>query len=223
MINGVQSRTASALDGVDIPRFRRAFEWSRKQLAPFRQRREAIIRLLAGSRYGDGPLSLSQPIPFLHLLHSVYTRSLVAANPRCLLSTRVPQLKPVAHAMELAINFEMSEMRLDNSLRAVVADALIVMGILKVGICSYPMEGAEGLLHDYQKTYADPISLDNWVHDMRANRFDQVGFAGHRFRVPRRALMQDPRYDPAVIKNLAAMERYVYDEWGNLQIGRAHV
>lgn len=207
----------AGLENIDVTKFRKAFEWSRKQLAPFRRRRTAILQLLAGSRYGEHNLSHSQPIPLLHLLHSTYVRSLVSSNPRCLLSTRVVDLKDMAKAMEISLNHEIKEMRFAATLRQVVADALVSMGIMKVGVCYYPVEGTSGLVHDYKKPYADAISLDDWVHDMRANRFDQAGFAGHHFRVPKRMLLQDPRYKAEEVFRLTASEQYTYDEWGNVR------
>lgn len=195
-------------------RFRRAVDWSRQQLAPFRKQREYIYRLLAGSRYGENNLDRSYPVPFLKLLHQTYLRALVASSPRCMISTRVPQLKPVARAMEIAINHRIKDSKLVEAVRTVVSDALICMGILKVGVCYYPQEGTTGLLHDYMKTYVDSISLDDWVHDMSAKRFDQVGYCGHRLRVPRQSLLNDPRLPADRIAELARSERWVYDEQG---------
>lgn len=197
-----------------LNRFIRAVEWSRRRLAPFCRNRTEILRLLAGSRYGENCLPLSQPIPFLQLLHSVYVRSLISSSPRAMISTRVQSLKPVAHAMQIAVNAEVEQMGLAKSLRTLVSDALCGIGVMKVGVCWYPRPGTEGLLHDYMQPYADAISLDDAVWDMAAKRDDQIGYAGNHYRVPRESLLQDPRYPHDRVLRLVKSELHARSEMG---------
>lgn len=197
-----------------LTRFQRAHEWSRKQLAPFRRNRSAIYQFLAGPRYGEG-MPYSQPLPYLKLLHQVYVRSLIGNSPRAMISTMVSRLKPAARAMEVAVSHQCREIKLEEAVASVVSDALVSMGIAKVGMCYDPKEGTQGLLHDYGLAYVDPISLDDWNMDMRAHRPDQWGYAGHRFRAVKESLLQDPRVkDPDKLRLLPVSERIIYDEWG---------
>lgn len=117
--------------------------------------------------------------------------------------------------MEIALNHQIREMELAETLKQVVSDALICMGILKMGVCYSPKEGTEGIIHDYGEPYADAVALDDWVMDMGVNRFDQVGYCGHHFRVPKEAMLQDPRYDPDQIRGIPHSARWGRDESGN--------
>lgn len=196
----------------------RAHEWSRRQLKPFREQRAILYKLLAGNRYATGAEpERSHPVPFLKLLHQVLLRSLVASNPRYMMSTRVPELRPVAHAMEIAVNDRVKQTRLADALRGWVSDALVCMGILKVGVCYYPIEGTTGLIHDYMQTYVDTISLDDWVHDMTAKKWDAIGYAGHRVRMARSQLRMDPRLNPEQVDALPRATHNIYGEHGEAQ------
>lgn len=198
-----------------LSRFIRAFEWSRMKLSPFQRQTAEINRLLAGSRYGSGATPRSNPIPFLQMVHSVYVRSLVASSPRAMVSTKVRSLKPVAHAMEIAVDHQVREMQLAETLRQVASDALCAIGIIKIGVCYDPKEGTQGLLHDYGEPYCDSVPLDDFVMDMSVKRFDQCGYVGNRFRVPRQALLFDPRYDPDRINKLAVGQLLSRNEFGD--------
>ncbi|MEK7767379.1 MAG: hypothetical protein AAB368_14205, partial [bacterium] len=132
-------------------------------------------------------------------------------------STKVQDLRPVANAMQIAINERVRQARLADALGLAVADALVGMGVIKVGVCQTPQEGTDGWVHDYQETYCDSIGMDDFVFDMGVNRWDRIGYCGHRLYRPRRALEMDPRYDPAVVANLPSLERSIFDENGEMK------
>jgi hypothetical protein len=201
---------------VDWSRIARGVQKSREIMRPFINQRTAMLQLIAGNRYGQN-IPYSNPIPYLNLLYSVYTRALVSSSPRCMITTKVPNLRKMAEAMQVAINDRIKQARVADTLRSAAADALVGMGIVKVGICQTPIEGTDGLVHDYGEIYCDSISLDDWVMDMGAKRLDQCGYMGHRLIRPRHSLEMDPRYDQAKVKNIPTLQRTMYDEQGNLK------
>ena len=201
---------------VDWSKLARGVQKSRELMRPFLNQRTGLLALIAGNRYGQN-IPYSNPIPYLNLLYSVYTRALVSSNPRCMITTKVPELRGVANAMQVAINDRIKQSRLADVLRIAAADALVGMGIVKIGVCNTPIEGTDGLVHDYGEIYCDAISLDDWVMDMGAKRLDQCGYMGHRIVRPRHALEMDPRYDPEAVSKIPTLQRSMYDEQGSLK------
>ena len=197
-----------------VSRLVKAIERSRDDLEPFRQQHTQILGLLNSQRYGNSA-DYSRLIPYLKMVHSVLLRSLVSSNPRCLITTKVPPLRPIAKAMTLACNHRAKEMDLAGTLRAVVAAALVSIGFMKTGVCHHKREGTDGLLHDYMQPYVDPISLADWFHDTSAKRIDHFGFCGHTYRLPKDLLMQDPRFNPEQVEGIETADKGLRDEFGN--------
>lgn len=201
---------------INLVRLARGVQKSRELMRPFIDQRRQLLQMVAGSRYG-GLGSVATPIPFMGLLYGVLMRALVSANPRCLISTKVQDLRPVAAAMQIAINERVRQAKLADALSLAAADALVGMGVIKVGVGQTPIEGADGWVHDHQETYCDSIGMDDFVFDMGVNRWDRIGYCGHRLYRPRRALELDPRYDQGVVANLPSLERSIFDENGEMK------
>ena len=58
------------------------------------------------------------------------------------------------------------------------------IGIVKQGLASGAVGEIMGFTHNVGQPFADVVSLDDWVHDMTAKRWEQVGYAGNRYRIP---------------------------------------
>ena len=120
----------------------------------------------------------------------IYLRQLVPANPQSSVSTTVPDLKPVAAKMEIAINHLLNEIHYSSTLKMVVMEAMLSMGILKVGLEVNSVGDEISMDHDAGQPFADAITLDHWVHDMTAKDYRKVSYAGDRYSIPYELAME---------------------------------
>jgi len=199
-------------------RLQSAVDWSRWKLEPWRRNFVEMTKELVGRNWGANGARDKVPVNLLNLSTTIYQRQLVPRSPRYMISTQFPQLKSVASNMEVWTNARVESMDLASSIRRIVLDALLCMGIAKVGLCNYlPIEW-EGFTHDYGKVFVDKIEMDDWVHDMFAKRWDQVAFMGHRYCMPLEVAKEAEQFKKDARQKLTASPRSLYNERGGARI-----
>ena len=149
-----------------------------------RESRAFAVKQMAGENYAeDGP---QKPVP-VNLL-SLYCRtvapSLIAKNPRVMLSTFERAAKPVVSAMNSWANDEIVRMNLGGIIQRVVYDALITSGQVKVALATPSDAAMKGWSLGAGEPFVERIDQDDFVYDMRARSVEEFSFAGHRYRVP---------------------------------------
>ena len=117
-----------------LKRLREAIDYSRRKLMPFRQQRYEAIRQYVGFHYSDDGTSDRIPVNLLELAVNIYTQQMAARAPKALVQTRFAELKPMAANFELALNHLIKEIRLGQTIRLAVIDALFSLGIIKSGL-----------------------------------------------------------------------------------------
>lgn len=195
----------------DVSRLANAVHESRQRLKPFREHRLERIREFVGKHYSDDGTKDRRPMNMLSLAIGIYAHRLVSADPRVKCSSRQPGLKASALEREVATNDLIRRIQLGKALQSCVIDALFSMGIMKVGIAPYQ----EGFLEDTYRPFARPVDLDDWVHDMYVKRFDQIGFCGHRFRIPLWQAKENDYYFPAAREKLKPTPKTSLNESGD--------
>lgn len=181
-----------------LSRLVKARDGSRKALQSFRENRLTALRSFVGHHYSEDGSTTCTPINLIELAASIYTRALAPKPPRLLVKTAHAPLKSQATLLSMAVNHLADAIDLQSTYRRAVADALFGMGIIKVGLCAYPTAPLEGFRHAQGQPYLDNVDADDWVHDMSARRYESVGFAGNRYRLPFEAVQQAEQFDPAV-------------------------
>ena len=177
-----------------IKRLLEAARHSRKQLQPFRKHRFDAIQQYVGYNYSDTGAREIVPANLLELAVSIYVRQLVAANPQVLISTPHRELKASAVNRELAINHLIKEIRLQKTIEEFVLDAMFSVGIVKVGMVKSGVIEIEGFPYDVGQPYAGVVSLDDWVVDMSAKRYEEAAYSGNRYRVLYDEIMESDAY-----------------------------
>lgn len=167
-----------------LNRLRKAMRQSRRKLWVFRKNRLEAITQYVGTHYSDDGAQLEVPWNLIELAVGIYTRQLTARMPRAMVRTKHGALSPATDDLRLALDQLAEEIRLDQTLRLTVKDALFGVGILKMGLTSGPMGEVDGYLHDAGQPYADRVDLGDWVHDMSARVYEEVDYAGTRHRLP---------------------------------------
>lgn len=183
---------------VDVKRLRESMNWSDKQLSPFRDRYYESLRFYAGNRYGSNTRMDKTPLNLLHLAVNIWLRQLVAATPRCLVLTRMPELKPSAYELEIATDYMLREINFGSSLSECVRSAIFSVGAMKVGITSkYLAEGTKFTSAGGQP-YADPILFEDLLFDMTARREEECDWIGNRYTLPYEMVMANPDFSKKV-------------------------
>lgn len=177
---------------VDIKKLVKAIDHSRMALKPFRQNRVMFIKEIAGSYY-DTSMSIGassgEPretviVNILALGLSVLVRQLVAQKPQVLMTTPLPNLKSFAYTSELAMNHLLEEILFGETMKKVVTDAGIMVGIVKVGMNYSGKFEINGTTHDVGQVYVDPIFFDDWFHDVNARSLEEAAFMGNIYKMP---------------------------------------
>ena len=181
----------------ELKKLSEAVHEARDDLQSFRHDRYRFIAQFVGSHYSSRRSALPDflpvgengdrriPVDMLEQAVSTYTRYLAANSPQVTVSTKQRQLRSSAMLLEMALNHLLKEINFQQTIEKIVQDAMFGPGIVKIGISDDPdSEEIEGPHHDYPQPFADPISLDDWVHDTTSRTMEHAEFYGHKYRVP---------------------------------------
>lgn len=179
----------------DITRLRDAAEHSRKEFSPHREKRLELIKQYVGTTFPGGS-KLNVPVNMIELTVNTYLQHLAAKEPQVEIVALHSQFYPDAYEMELALNYLLKEINFAETHERWVLDSLFSMGILKVGITDDEFHEVRGFTHDGGQPYADVVDIDDWVHDMTAKSWDEIGYCGNRYRLPYEFVMENDRAFP---------------------------
>ena len=180
---------------LDPARLCQAIRSSRLALRRFREERVEAVRQYVGRHWSDEGTSATVPVNLISLYVNVVGRNLLAKNPRCMLSTFNRQMKPMVNAMETWANQRIEDMHLASTLQRVVTDGLFSIGIVKVAIASLEDSASVAWRMDAGTPMVSRIDLDDFVFDIHARSFEEVGYIGHRYRVPLEVARFDKRFN----------------------------
>lgn len=185
-------------------RLLKAVASSEKKLRPHLAHRFKRLQQIVGHRYGENGAEAPVTIPLLPMAVSIYMRQLVSAAPQVVVSTDHGQLKQSATDLQLAINHVLKhEINTVETVKNIVLDALLCIGIAKVGInTSASSEADEGFRHDPGQVFFDHVLPDDFVVDMEAKRWEQIDFCGDRYSLPKESVLENPDFDPEAVKLL---------------------
>lgn len=171
----------------DVTRLDEALhEWTR-QLEPFRDHTRNRIRNAVGHTYSSDGTAQKRPINLGALAVGIYAHRLMSANPQCLFTTDVQELEESALEQEAAVNEWIRRTDAGRALNEAVIHALYAgFGVAQVGICPYRYAA-----DDPGETRTYSVSIDDWLHDMTAKRFEDATVMGHRYRVPLDDVLDD--------------------------------
>ena len=197
-------------DPAQLKRLRDAMAWSEKKLASFRSMHKDMLRQYVGKHYGTGGAPDKVPVNLIELGVNIFQRQIASSAPQGLVTTVHKELKPVAYQLQLAINYTIRKMQLENALNTAGVEALFMMGVLKIGIANdYSIGTEDGTLADPGDLFVEPIIFEDFIVDMTAKRWDKVSYMGNRYRVPVEWVKNNPVFDKKV------RETVVPDEVGS--------
>ena|GEM_PF-5722759 len=189
-----------------------------KVLEPHRRKRKQLLDKLAGSEYGDGS---AMPTPFNHLAQQmqVHIQQLAGGEPQALVLASSDQHEMAAYDQSRALNKEAKRLRMRAKLHRLIRDAMVGVGIAKVGMVhsgylhtseELPIEGDPIPLGELS---LETISLDNFVLDTRSDDIERLEYCGHRYWVLKEDL--DQYLGDKTSEDTSEDEKAVYDGDGN--------
>jgi len=212
------SMTNVATPDKKFERLETAVTIARRSLNVHRQTRNKRLAAWLGTHYSDRGAERRTPINLLQMASGIYLRQLAGGNPRVMVNTEVQALQPAADDLRLAGDVLLNQINFIDTIRRVVMEGFFGAGIIKTGINASKSVEIGGYLHDVGQPFADPVSLDNFVFDVTAKRWEQVTFAGDYYRVPLSQVKESdlPGGKKKVIKELQPNEkRYIIEEGGD--------
>lgn len=160
-----------------------------------RTKREELVRAMAGPNWSDETSTdMTRPVNLLDLFAKVIIPSLIAQNPRVLLSTWQTAAKPAVNAMQAILNQQIYKQDVCETMQRAAMDALFGTAIVMVALGS-PMDAAMSY-QDLQgeragQYFIELIDFDDFLVDPHARRFSQATWIGHRLRRPLKAVKSD--------------------------------
>lgn len=178
------------------------------RLANFRGARMHFLNEYTGAYYdkttgtvGDNALNM------IFNAVRVLLPTMVMNFPKHVIETPYLQSKQYANLLGLALDQHDMKIKIRDTYRAAIVDAIFTLGILKTGLCAsdsiLAMDDLEAHI-DPGTVYTEKVDFDNFVVDpnSREHMFRDAAFMGDRITVPRHVLLESGLYNNDLIERL---------------------
>lgn len=162
-----------------------AIKRCRKQIDEPLKKQKAILFEYSNGWYSDKDVPRC-PLNMVARAINLLLPLLASRNPRAMVRPRVIQLAPYAETLRLTINHLIDKIKLGDTMRLAVLNALTYMGIVKTGISAGGprIKDAFGVTHDSGQIFCDIVYPEDYFFDTTARRREEVDFEGNWFYVP---------------------------------------
>lgn len=171
-----------------------------RRLEAFKRNRLSLLKQFVGTYYSENGAEKRNPWPALALAARIWSRHLVARAPTVLITPRLPERAVDARNLEERVNAHVREIELERTLAATVLDALFLDGYVKSGTAYAGEVEIDGRLHAVGESFADRVSIDDMILDMRAKDWRDMRYVGNEYLVPRKDAVE--AYGEEVIDRL---------------------
>lgn len=200
----------NVLNDVQFGRLTKSISWSDRQLDFPRKKRIESIRQYIGYHHSESGSPRRVITPFLKLAVNIFVRLLAPRAPRCLVSTKNPDLKWTAANLELAVNMVPGEIRLQQTFRRLATEALFSFGVAKIGLHTI----GEVMGHTYGRSFVDVITLDDFIIDMAARYIDRIQYIGNSYWLDYDHVMESKWFPKSKLNELKPDEYTTIGETG---------
>lgn len=165
-------------DNKIISKLHDVVEWSKRQLEKTAKERVTEIDQFVGAHYGrEGRGSKKRmPMNLMELAVTIYVRLLAARAPKVNVSTKDRTLRPFAANMQIVLNQLPEELKLSETIREAVLEAIFSIGIVKVGISGTSEDPKIG-----DEPFVTLVQLDDYFCDMSARSWKEVQYEGNDY------------------------------------------
>lgn len=191
-------------------------------LRPFREQMRTYVERTLPSSAGVGSLGRGgrTPLPDNKLAQfvGIMLQLLVPHNPAASVTTKSRDKKAAAYDLELALTEQMRLMQFSESLYDVVCSALYMMGVGKVALEDVDIDMPGGWTQRANLPFFQPISMDDWIQDMRARSWATCRLMGDRYLRSLESVREDERFDPRVREHVSEIMDPLMTSDGGLRL-----
>lgn len=163
----------------DVARLVAGIRKSRQKLGFHRDLRTKFQRQYVGRNYSrEGSVKSVTP-NLIEQFVSIYKRALAPILPTAFVTVSDRSLLGTRSKLQLGLNHLAREIDLQSTLELLVYDALMMVGIVKIGISRDEFR-YRGFRHDTGQPFADHILFDDWVYDYAAKSWETMEYCGDR-------------------------------------------
>lgn len=195
-----QEESTETLTADFFHRLRASIDMAEKDLRPYREGFLRRVQLYAGHSHGSNNENVDTPFNCYSLAFRIYQRRLVSGDPRVMVRSRSPDALPDAHELSLACEQLFREINLQGTIKEVVLQALLGVGIVKVATTPRELDESMGFLHDAEQPFCDPVLMENFAYDTNAKRWEEIDWCGDRYRMPLKDLRDNPLFNQAGVQ-----------------------
>lgn len=204
-------------DEINMPRLRAAMKRARLALRKPREMRRELVRQYVGPGWSEEGTREKVPVNLISLYCSVVGKALISKNPCVSLTTTQKAAMPMVAAMERWLNTKLARSTFAQIMARVMLDGLFSIGIAKVALAT-PSDAANFAWSVEAGTpFVAAVDLDDLVFDIHARDINEVGFIGHRYRVPLDSVRDSKIYHKSR-KQLVASSDDPYNQEGDQRI-----
>lgn len=167
---------------IDVGRLRDAVNSANNDLKKFREQREAFVSEYSGKEYAGNDRRAETPVNMMELAVGIYMHKLAANRPRASVTTKWARLRPSAELLRLALDYVGDGLRIGDTIRCALKDAMFGMGVVKIGI-NETDQRMRGFSVDGGQPFVERVSMDDFVFDTTARDWKHCQFIGNRFMV----------------------------------------
>ena len=160
----------------DIKYIDECIDWSKKLLERRCDERRDAVKQFVGSHYSDNGSQKKVPTNMLEMALTIYLRLLAANAPQCVVSVKDAALKPFAKTFELVLNQIPDEIKLSETIRDVVMEAMFSIGIVKIGVAETSDNPKIG-----DEPFVSLVQIDDYFCDMSARNWGEVQYEGNEY------------------------------------------
>lgn len=160
----------------DIKYIDERIDWSKKLLERRCDERREAVKQFVGSHYSDNGSQKKVPTNMLEMALTIYLRLLAANAPQCVVSVKDSTLKPFAKTFELVLNQIPDEIKLSETIRDVVMEAMFSIGVVKIGVAETSDNPKIG-----DEPFVSLVQIDDYFCDMSARNWGEVQYEGNEY------------------------------------------
>lgn len=168
---------------LDAQRLCDSIKKSRMALRFPRESRVDMARQFANARWSEEGSRLTRPLNVIKLFCDIVGRAMAAKEPRFMQSTMDRQHQPAVKMLQDHVNRLLDKMAFSETLADVILDALMWVGIVKVGISTPADAAISGWNLPAGKCGVWRVDPDDWVFDTHARDLRYCDYMGHRVRL----------------------------------------
>ena len=166
-----------------------------KVCEPALAKKQDLLTEYANGWYSNTPTS-RRPLNMVARAVNLLLPLLASQNPKAMTRARIVELAPAAEILRLTLNHLSDKIRIGDTLREVVLNALFYMGIIKKGLCDGGprIKDALGVYHDSGQLFCDSIHPEDYKFDISARKREELDWEGNFYYIPAEQIFDSGMY-----------------------------